>query len=309
MSIPKMIDHAKPKAKVTSTGHPEFLEKAPLRTIYELPMFEEDETVRYTKLPRDDTRNGVLIDVETTGLDFDDDEIIEVCALPFRFDSDTLEIVDVQPPFVQRQQPKKRISSLITRVTGLSNEGVRGENIDWDEFGRIYDESTVVLAHNARFDRKMVEKTRGASDKLWACTVHDIDWDLVSQGASRKLDYLCMLHGFTFDHHRAENDCRATLHLVAHPDKFTGRGSTYFESLIRIATSPRVRVKAFNSPIAKKDVLRERGYRFSWHEKVWEIDVAPEDVDLEADWLSEHMYDGGRAHAAVKVDPMRRYSE
>jgi DNA polymerase III subunit epsilon len=42
-----------------------------------------------------ETRNGVFVDTETTGLDADTDEVIELALLPFEYERDTGAIVSV----------------------------------------------------------------------------------------------------------------------------------------------------------------------------------------------------------------------
>ncbi len=54
-----------------------------------------------------ETRTGLVVDVETTGLDSDQDEITELAMVPFRYALDGT-VVEVLEPFDCLREPTKR---------------------------------------------------------------------------------------------------------------------------------------------------------------------------------------------------------
>ena len=88
------------------------------------------------------TKNGLFVDVETTGLDPDRHEIIELAMVPFTYSKDG-RIFSTGSPFQQLQEPKEPISAEITAITGITQEMVRGHQLDspreegrWRAFGQ-----------------------------------------------------------------------------------------------------------------------------------------------------------------------------
>src|SRR4029078_5378779 len=81
---------------------------------------------------RGETRRGVFVDTETTGLDPDVDEVIELALLPFEYERDTGAIVSIDQDaalsgFRQPSFPIPRESSNIHRIT---DEMVKDQVID-----------------------------------------------------------------------------------------------------------------------------------------------------------------------------------
>lgn len=103
------------------------------------------------KTPRDKLGDFVAVDAETTGLGSGSSEIIEIAAIRFR---------NYEPvsKFVSLCKPSKKISSEITKLTGITNEKVK----DSPHFRRIahslldfiYDDNLV--GHNLQFDLKFL---------------------------------------------------------------------------------------------------------------------------------------------------------
>jgi len=106
-----------------------------------------------------ETKLGIILDVETTGLNPDTDEIIDLAVLPFRFSSDG-RIFEVLDAFDQLQEPTLgKVPPEITRITGITTEMVQGQSIDAQMVVDMVSPAALIIAHNAEFDRKFVEKT------------------------------------------------------------------------------------------------------------------------------------------------------
>ncbi len=66
------------------------------------------------------TKLGLFLDLETTGLDPLNDEIIEIPMLPFTYGPDG-RIYEVREPFQRLRQPSKPIPLEITELTGITD--------------------------------------------------------------------------------------------------------------------------------------------------------------------------------------------
>jgi DNA polymerase-3 subunit epsilon len=77
------------------------------------------------------TKAGILLDVETTGLDTARDEIVELAMVKFTYrpDDRITRITDVFSSFNEGQNP---IPAEITDLTGITDEMVLGHRIDPD---------------------------------------------------------------------------------------------------------------------------------------------------------------------------------
>ncbi|MBQ8458785.1 3'-5' exonuclease [bacterium] len=154
-------------------------------------------------------QNYTVIDIETTGLSNNYNEIIELSALKVRND----EIVDKYSTLVK---PKSKISTFISKLTGITNEMVETapfiENI-LDKYIDFIGED-VVVGHNVRFDIGFINKKNiQCYDKEF--TNKSIDTCKLSRkiaGLERhKLDYVANYYNIdTSGHHRAERDCIMT---------------------------------------------------------------------------------------------------
>jgi DNA polymerase-3 subunit epsilon len=112
------------------------------------------------KLPRagGETRRGVFVDTETTGLDQDTDEVIELALLPFEYERDTGAIVrvDADAALSAFRQPSFPIPPESAKIHGLTDEMVKGQVIDPERIKALIEPAHIVIAHNAAFDRPMV---------------------------------------------------------------------------------------------------------------------------------------------------------
>ena len=253
---------------------------------------------------------GLFLDLETTGLFPDSDEIIEIAMLPFTYSADG-RIFSVQDGFNRLRQPSIKIPQIVTDLTGITDDTVAGKSVDPDEVAAFASGANLVIAHNARFDRPFAERFCPAfRDMYWACSMADIDWEAEGMEGT-KLVYLLMLQGLFFDGHRALNDCEAAVELLARPLPRSGEGA--FAALLRKARSSSFRLWAENSPFDMKDVLKARGYRWSPGDlgkpKAWYIDLAEDQVASETGFLSDEIY---RRDIDPRVDEITakvRYSE
>jgi DNA polymerase-3 subunit epsilon len=235
--------------------------------------------------------NGVILDTETTGLNFRNEEIIEIGLIAFTF-NERGEIGDVTGVYGGLQQPNKPIPAEITKLTGITDEMVSGQMIDMRAVRALVAPADLIIAHNAGFDRPFCEVFSSAfSDKAWACSNAEIDWS--TRGfEGTKLGYLIGQAGYFHEGHRAVDDCFALLEVL---DRKTDRDAlTPFAELYRNSQKSRVRIFAENSPFDLKDHLKARGYRWSdgseGRPKSWWIEVDEADLAGELHYLRTEIY-------------------
>ena len=138
---------------------------------------------------------------------------------------------------------------------------VAGQNIDCAAINAFASDAAIVIAHNAAFDRKFAERYWPVfASKPWACSVNQVDWRAHGFEGSR-LGYLLSGIGMFHKAHRAVDDCRALLEILAHTIPGTDR--TALALLLENARRKTIRIWAEQSPFDLKDDLKKRGYRWS----------------------------------------------
>jgi len=96
-------------------------------------------------------RRGIILDAETTGLNYRTDEIIEIGVIAFTF-NDEGELGDVTGVYGGLQQPTIAIPADITRLTGIADDMVAGQVIDTALLNALIEPADLIIAHNATFD-------------------------------------------------------------------------------------------------------------------------------------------------------------
>ena len=246
-------------------------------------------------------RTGAALDVETTGLNKDDDQIIEIGIRTFLFNRSTGEILKLQSSYNAFQDPGFPLTEEISELTGITDEMLKGQQIDWNQVNTLLKQVQIVIAHNASFDRPFVDQVSEVSkEKFWACSYKHVDWNLKGF-TSPKLDLLCIYHGFFTDAHRALNDADALLHLLGHVDESTHL--PYLNELLKNARRVTVNMIASNSPFESKDSLKNRNYRWDAQNRYWAKSILKDDLQSELDWLENNVYSGKFKGRYVEVQP------
>lgn len=157
-------------------------------------------------------RNYVALDIETTGLRPEQDEIIEIGAVRYR------EGVPVER-YSSLIKPNSIISSRITEITGITNEMVKNERTCEEvlsEFLLFVGEEDII-GHNVRFDYSFLKAhafkqkknfDNKAIDTLYLAKKLHPDFE------SRALSAMCLCYGIVNEHaHRAYDDAKACAQL------------------------------------------------------------------------------------------------
>ena len=243
------------------------------------------------------TKRVLILDTETTGLDWHAENIIELAMLAVDVDLQTGLPVGAVEVYEDFEDPGRPIPAEIVKLTGITNQDVEGQKLNEDKIKEMVQGADLIVAHNAGFDRPFVENRLEVFEhKAWACSFAGINWKAQGLG-SAKLEFLCSELGWFYDAHRAQVDCHALLRVLSSPLKAQpdDMPSTGLQQLFKAAEQARTVVKAFGSPFETKDKLKARGYRWDAEAKVWYTAVKSADaLESEAEWLKSQVY-GGRA--------------
>ena len=243
------------------------------------------------------TKRVLILDTETTGLDWRAENIIELAMLAVDVDLQTGQPVGEVEVYEDFEDPGRPIPPEIVKLTGITSKDVKGQKLNEATIKDMVERADLIVAHNAGFDRPFVENRLSVFEhKAWACSFQGIDWKAQGLG-SAKLEFLCSELGWFYDAHRAQVDCHALLRVLASPLKTDNPdvSLTGLQQLFKTAENARTVVKAFGSPFETKDKLKARGYRWDAESKVWYTAVkSTEALDAEAEWLKSEVY-GGRA--------------
>lgn len=214
------------------------------------------------------------LDVETTGLDVNTCEVIEVGAV--LWDTDRQTPVVILSEMVQLAEGQI-IPEEVIKITGITDD-------DLHQFGKplkevmtsllpLMEKADYMMAHNAPFDRDFIHKSLNqcfASDdksdnkiktvleKKWIDTLTDIIYS--DRITSRKLNHLACEHQFlNYYSHRAVFDTLTMLKIASNYD---------INEIIKLNSSPSLTLKAEVS-FKEKDKAKARGYFWDNKNRIW----------------------------------------
>ena len=238
---------------------------------------------------------GVIVDLETTGLDPLKDQVVEVGLIEFAVSPDSAGGLraGMTGGYSALQDPGRPLPPEVAKLTGLSDDLLVGQSVDWAVVRETLSRASVVIAHNAAFDRAFLER-RPELDGIkphWACSVKHINWR--QHGfKTRALNYLAADHGFVNPFaHRALFDCATTFRLVA----------PYLEELIRRSYLGEYLVSATGAAFETKDILRINGYRWNPEARVWAKNLLEDELVEERKFLATEVYKGDTRHREEKL--------
>jgi len=258
-------------------------------------------------LPPAKLLKAAILDTETTGINQLTDKIIELGIVIVEYSPDTGQVYRVLETFDGLEDPGMPIPPESTKIHNITDEMVNGKKINDEAVERLLSDVSLIIAHNATFDRGFVEaRLPFFQKKAWACSYAQMPWKAEGFG-SAGLEFLAYRFGFHFTGHRASVDCHALLEVLQ--SDMPVSGIKVFKMLLDKARTPDIKVWALNSPFETKDMLRERGYRWDGERKLWNKAVSNDELTLETDWLKAEVYNN-RAFKIEqeKMDAYNRFS-
>ena len=255
-------------------------------------------------------KRALFVDVETTGLDASKDTVIELAMLPFDYDKDGC-VVGVGDAFVGLRDPGISIPPDVSALTGITGKMVAGAVIDPQLVEAMVQPAAIVIAHNAGFDRPFCERLWPIfATKPWGCSLREVEWK-VEGFEGTKLRDIATGYGFYYDGHRAEEDCRAGVEILAR--NLPKSGETGLTALLQSARRTRWRLWATGAPFASRELLKQRGYRWSPGEanrpRAWYIDVSEQTLESERHFLQREIVQLADRVLSVPLTAFDRYSD
>ncbi|WP_174732704.1 exonuclease domain-containing protein [Mesobacillus harenae] len=180
---------------------------------------------------------GLLVDVETTGLGPDSNEVIELALKLFSFHEKTGEILDILDKESMLREPvsQKALANYdqAYRIHGIPYDLVRGKSFDDKRVRSFFTSSEAVFAHNASFDRSFLFRMYPEVDLVdWYCTMRGIPWKRYGF-LNGKLLTLLKDHDITsYQSHRAMDDITNLMELLK---KKSPNGNLYLGEIIQKA--------------------------------------------------------------------------
>lgn len=171
---------------------------------------------------------ALILDTETTGLTAVD-EFIEITAVLVEFDKQgSLTIID---KYTGLREPDVDINPEAQNIHNITHDMLKDQQIDYQRLYSLFDEADFLVAHNASFDKRFIEKEfKDLKSKVWLCSMNGIRWrkrGFNSKGLQNLLDD----HDIdTGQAHRAESDVMALIELL---NSKASPNTTYFNQLLR----------------------------------------------------------------------------
>ncbi len=201
------------------------------------------------------------VDVETTGLDAEKDEITEIGAV--LWDTEARAPVQMLNCLIDI---KGNVPEEITKLTGITDEMLWTYGIPLDSSADLLCELALkadyYCAHNAPFDRKFISAATknfpGFLELVWIDTSVDVPYP--EHITTRKLTHLAAEHGFVNPFpHRAVTDVLTMLQILSHYD---------INKVVESAKTPNITIRA-KTNYNEREKAKECGYRWNPENKVW----------------------------------------
>lgn len=267
-------------------------------TPYTFQQLINDNLENYNPNATDIVRLCVM-DFETTGFKAGEDKPIELGLLKLDYSpsQNKLRLVET---LRNLEDPGFPLPEIITRVTGLQDEMLKGQQFDDELIADFLSDVQVMVAHNAGFDRPFFDiRFPALANMKWVCTLKDVDW--YAEGfESSKLEYLLYKHGYFYDGHNALNDCYAVGQLFLDKPAILTR-------LLEQASQPSYLVQGFGIPFEQKDVAKANGFAWDPAKKVWHLTVKGTELQAVNDFLAALPGANPARNVVTTIAPEERY--
>ena len=194
----------------------------------------------------------LIIDTETTGLDENKDEVIEIGCILFHVSSRSV-LSQVSFLLPVRTNEAEYVNGISAEVTNIDQPWQDGLNF----FLKLVDYSDLIVAHNVEFDRKWFGKGRLPKlEKNWICSLEDINWSFQKSLKSRPsvTDLALSFSIPVWNLHRALSDCFYISEVF--------KKCHNLEELLLKATEPRFLYKALVS-YEERYLAKNAGFRWN----------------------------------------------
>ncbi|MED3832972.1 3'-5' exonuclease [Peribacillus frigoritolerans] len=152
----------------------------------------------------------VVLDLETTGLDYTKEQITEIGAIKLNY---KFEEIDRYHTLVSLEEGRE-LSEFITKLTGITAEDLEGKPTEEEALRGLaeYVKDSIVVAQNAPFDLSFISRG-GIEPDTFICTRALARY--VEPELSASLKDVTKRNGIKLDgHHRSMNDVEATIEVL-----------------------------------------------------------------------------------------------
>lgn len=250
-----------------------------------------------TRFSENATNVGKMLymDCESTGLNVETDEVIEVGMVLVSYNKDTNELIEILDCYNGLNEPTIAISEDAFKTHGITLEMLKGHSFDYAKVNELILACEFGCAHNANFDRKILERYfEDLKNIKFGCSYKDVDWEI----NSNKLDYILYRAGYDFDGHRAVQDCYAAIFAL---NMKNSQGKTFLSDVIAGLEKVDIDIVASGSPYSSKEILKGNGYQWNGDKKYWYKPVQENEVFMELDFLKNRIYDVKEVHSKATI--------
>ena len=194
----------------------------------------------------------LILDTETTGLDENKHEVIEIGCILFHVPSKAV-LSQVSFLFPVSSNEAEYVNGISTEVTNIMQPWKDGLNF----FLKLVDSSDIIVAHNSEFDKKWFGKGRLPNlNKKWICSLEDINWSFQKSLKKRPsvTDLALSFSIPVWSLHRALSDCFYISEVFKKCENL--------EELLLKATEPRFLYKALVS-YEERSLAKNAGFRWN----------------------------------------------
>lgn len=211
-------------------------------------------------IPQNRQRKLVVLDTETTGID-STAELTELAFCVCTYDVRTRRVHSIDLCFDAFSKPEKPIPDDVIALTGITNEMLPERKLMFEDFQEYLPEKCLIVAHNASFDRRIIESSFPyvMSDYAWADSQTEIDWKAKGHN-NCKLEMLLFQRGYWYEAHRAINDVLALLWLLIESNSL----AELCGNAAKVSLEVRLSV-----PYADKDKVKQLGFKWRGSDKTW----------------------------------------
>jgi DNA polymerase-3 subunit epsilon len=221
----------------------------------------------------------LILDTETTDLDPDKGQVIELGAILYS--------VKHQTTLQQVSTLLPATSNLAERINRITPASLAAISIESTQMGiamitQMAQMAEYIVAHNAEFDQKWFGRTNGeivlptlvnsqGEPLRWVCTCSDFEFPKQLRPRQSLVD-LALAHGIgVYANHRALTDCQLIASLFDVVEDL--------QSIFAKAIRPKARYAALVS-FEDRNLAKQAGFRWYPETKTWERTMACDDVGM-----------------------------
>lgn len=191
-----------------------------------------------TQETRHPTVKLAVVDVETTGFDPLQDELLALSVVCVEVDRVSGELVKIIDNYTGQREPTRPMSPAVEQLLGISAADLAGHVLDVVRISAMLEGCELVVAHNAAFDRSFIESHVPSFRQLaWGCSLRDIDWFGAEKQPKASIEHLAILYGIESSNGTPQADCNALVRAMSMPLPVSG--ITGFAALLASAHLPR----------------------------------------------------------------------